>query len=158
MWNEKNQAQSSGAVQDDVVVPRRIQTARSNATTQHHTSQFNATTQDEYTQVQYWDDDEEPIASRSYLMRQLSIRMPYWGIVLQFFALAMFTVHMILCHGWPWQPPKPSFAIQSMQLTKTADKTCIEFKGVSTVCWSALKPGTWKIDPASGQITITELH
>lgn len=70
----------------------------------------------------------------------------------------MFALHMGLCHGWPWQPPKPSFVVPSMEFTQTADKTCIDFKGVTTVCWEGSQPGTWKIDPASGQISITQVH
>lgn len=44
-----------------------------------------------------------------------------------------------------------------MELTQTTDRTCIDFK-VTTVCWEESNPGTWKIDPASGQISITQLH
>ena len=155
MWNEKDQAQSSSTFQDDIVIARRAPIAQSYATTQHHNTESNAITQDEYKQVQYWDDDEEPRDHRAYLTRLVTIRVLYWVILLQCLALAMFTIHMGLCHGWPWQPPKTSFTIPSMQLNQTADKTCIEFKGVTTVCLGGT--GTWKIDPASGQITITEL-
>jgi hypothetical protein len=156
MWNEKEQAQSSGTFQDDVVVARRAPIAQSYATSQHHATESNATTQDEYTQVQYWDDDEESRDHRSYLTRLVTIQVPLWVIFLQCFALAISVFHTVQCHSSPWNSPKPSLAIPSMQLTQTADKTCIEFKGVTTVCLGGT--GSWKIDPASGQISITELH
>ncbi|KAM0703748.1 hypothetical protein Q7P35_009687 [Cladosporium inversicolor] len=54
---------------------------------------------------------------------------------------------MGLCHGRPWEPPKSSFVVPSMELTQTTDRTCIDFK-VTTVCWEESNPGTWKIDPA----------
>jgi hypothetical protein len=156
MRNEKDQAQSSGAVQDDSIVARHVWITHSDATTQDQNAESNATTQNEYTQAQYWEDeDEDPFEHRSYFMRQLT-SPDFWVMLLQCISLALFTFHMVHYHGWPWDP-KPSFAFQSMQVTQTAETTCIEFKGVATVCWETLKPGTWKIDPASGQITVTEL-
>lgn len=80
--------------------------------------------------------------------------MPRWVALLPLF---MFTLQMGLCHGRPWEPPKSSFVVPSMELTQTTDRTCIDFK-VTTVCWEESNPGTWKIDPASGQISITQLH
>jgi len=157
MRNEKEQAQASGSFQDDIIVARHVWITQSDATTQDQNAESNATTLDEYTQAQYWEDeDEDPLEHDSYLMRDFKSPVPLWAILLQFISLALFTFHMVRYHGWPWDP-KPSFAFQSMQVTQTAETTCIEFKGVATVCWETLKPGTWKIDPASGQITITEL-
>ena len=130
MRNEKEEAQSSGTVQDDVIVAPQVLATPSDATTQDQTAaESNATTQDEYTQEQYWEDededeDEDPLEHHSYLMRDLKSPVPLWAILLHFFAVAMFVFHMVQYHGWPWDP-KPSFAIQSMQLTQTAHKTCI---------------------------------
>jgi len=56
MENEREQTESSGVVQDDIVVVARVLIARSDATTQQYT-----VASDEHTQEQYWDieDDED---------------------------------------------------------------------------------------------------
>lgn len=159
MQNEKERMQSGDTVQHDVIIATRVPSAQSDATTKHYTAGSNATVKDQPVQAGYWEDEDDE--SHSYLMRLLTEPVPFW---MAWLPLTVFIVHMVTWHGWPWNPTTPCVA-QSMQLTQTADKTCIEFKGVSTICWDqpskegdAVNPGPWEIDPASGQITITEQH
>jgi hypothetical protein len=163
MQNEKERTQSSDTVQDDVIVAIPIPSTQSDATMPHYIAEPNTTGRYKYVQVQYWGDeedeeDDEEDEPRSCLVAVLTNPVPYWV------PLLLLIVNMVTWPGWPWNK-KPRYVAQSIKLTQTADRTCIEFGGVSTICWDqfskegdAVKASALKIDPASGQITIAEQH
>lgn len=99
MQNEKERRQSTGAIQDEVIVTPQVLIAQSDTATQHHDAEPNATAKDQSVQGEYWEDEEDDF--RSYLMRLLTDTVPFWMAWLPFL---VFIVHMVTWHGWPWNP------------------------------------------------------
>ena len=135
MQNEDERTPSSDTLQDVVIVAIPIPSTQIDATMQQYIAEPNTTGKDQYVQGQYWEDEEDgeydEDEPRSCLVALLTNPVPYWVVMVQ---LLVFIVHMVTLPGWSWNA-KPACVTQSMKLTQTANRTCIEFSGVSTICW-----------------------
>jgi len=73
---------------------------------------------------------------------------PYLLLYIQF---VMFVFHMVIIHGWPWDP-KPF----SPTVPQQPNQACITWvtwnlNQPTSFCWNTTQPGSWSFDPASGQ-------
>lgn len=149
MQNGKAESEPDCAVQDDVIVGPQVLVTPSDATTQHHTAEPITFVNEPFQDEEYWEDeDEEPHDIRSFLTRLFTGRVPFWAILLHGISVAMFTIHMVRWHGWPWAPIPP--CLHPMKLTQGADQACIQFEGLkANLCWDTTRPGWWASDPTS---------
>jgi hypothetical protein len=92
--------------------------------------------------------EDELDAQASLYCKQLLVIM-----VLQLLSVFCAVTAQVTTYGWPRNPKSPC-------TVEPITRMCYNTKGSDQppMCWNITKPGSWEVDPTSGQVTeITEL-